>query len=706
MRIVFVDPGFGKRSWNTFGQSHWTSIIHQGLCGLSSSCKKAGYQDIHLLDIRMMKNWNDLEYRFRELNPDVVGLSMRSCDMNMVAEIANRFKNINQDVKIVVGGIHVSIDPEFVQRNNNYDYIIAGEGEVSFVEFIQALEKGEGYPRFCWGKRPNLDNLPFIDREIYPYKKVIGLPNYEGIFKAPMVTMLCSRGCLYNCSFCAPHSRIHFGKGVRIRSVQSVVEELRILYDKYQFNCVKFYDYTFTQYPKWVEEFCDLYASISKPFWIQSRADLICRRADLIRKLKRVGLKLIGIGFESGSNRVLKFLRKGTTRDINLEASQIVKSNGVFLSASFMLGIPEEEEEDIKDTISLAREMKPHFTSIAFFTPIPGNDLYTYCKDKDLILNEDPEMWVEFSPEIPKIKGKDYEQLKKAAAEIMGDRFGGRLIGKIIRYLYVKTKYHYRLRNFLVYCYSKWVSSCGHRLIQRCVGSPRKNIGNSKKNDEVQRIKNAYSKRKSKASSAYSHLLCQQREKEIKETIRRSKFISLNDKKILDVGCGNGSILSCFLKDGVLLQNLYGIDLLPERIKEAKKLYPGMHFTCGNAEKLPYPDEFFDIITQATVFTSILEPGMKKKVASEMVRVLKPNGVIIWYDYRFDNPFNPDVRGVRKREIMDLFPNCQFDFKLTTLNPFIARPLAKLSGRLCKALESLSVLRTHWLVTIKKYMRH
>ena len=342
MKIAFVDPGFGKRSWNTFGQSHWSTIIHQGLCGLSACCKEAGYTDIHLLDIRTMKNWETLESCFKELNPDIVGLTMRSCDINMVAEIAERVKNINPNVKIAVGGVHVSIDPEAIQQNNNYDYIIAGEGELSFIKLIQALEKGEGFPAFCWGEHPDLDKLPFVDRELYPYEKTITLPNYEGVFKPPMVTIVGSRGCLYKCSFCAPHSRTHFGKGVRQRSVQDLIEELQILHDRYQFNCVKFYDYTFTQRPEWVEEFCDMYASIGKPFWIQSRSDLICRHPDLIRRLKQVGLKLIGIGFESGSDRVLKLLRKGTTREINLNASRIIKSNGILLSASLMLRIPGE----------------------------------------------------------------------------------------------------------------------------------------------------------------------------------------------------------------------------------------------------------------------------------------------------------------------------------------------------------------------------
>jgi radical SAM superfamily enzyme YgiQ (UPF0313 family) len=467
MKIAFVDPGFGKRSWNTFGQSHWSTIIHQGLCSLSACCKEAGYTDVHLLDIRTMKNWEALESNFKELNPDIVGLTMRSCDINMVAEIAERFKKIKPKVKIAVGGVHVSIDPEAIQQFDNYDYVMAGEGEISFIKLLKALENGEEFPAFCWGEQPDLDGIPFVDRKLYPYEKTITLPNYEGVFKPPMVTILGSRGCLYNCSFCAPHSRTHFGKGVRQRSVQNLIEELQVLYDRYQFNCVKFYDYTFTQRPEWVEEFCDKYASIGKPFWIQSRSDLICRNPELIRRLKEVGLKLIGIGFESGSDKVLKFLRKGATREINLNASRIIKSNGILLSASFMLGIPGEEEEDVQATIDLAKEMKPHFTSVAFFTPIPGNDLYQYCKDKGIILNEDPENLVEFSPEIPKIMGKDYERLKKAAAEIMGDRFGGKMMGKFIRYVYVKTKYHYKLRNFLVYCYSKWVSSYGYHVIQK-----------------------------------------------------------------------------------------------------------------------------------------------------------------------------------------------------------------------------------------------
>ncbi len=133
--------------------------------------------------------------------------------------------------------------------------------------------------------------------------------------------------------------------------------------------------------------------------------------------------------------------------------------------------------------------------------------------------------------------------------------------------------------------------------------------------NEVQRIKEAYSKRKNKNRGKYSHFFSRQRESEIKEAIRKAGIISLSRKKILDVGCGNGTVLSYFLKENVPQENLYGIDLLSDRIAEAKRLYRGISFTCGNAARLPYPDEYFEIITQATMFTAILDPTMKKQIA-------------------------------------------------------------------------------------------
>ena len=179
----------------------------------------------------------------------------------------------------------------------------------------------------------------------------------------------------------------------------------------------------------------------------------------MLRKLRDVGLRMIMIGYESGSDKVLKMLKKGTSREINLEATRILKRLGLLISGSFMLGTPGETKEDVDLTVSLANEIKPNFTSVSFFTPIPGNDLYDYCIENNLSLINSPDELYTFSPDKPKIRGIDYDYLRTATARIMGNRFGGILTGRLIAFLYVKTKSFYRFRRFLIYCYSAWVSS-------------------------------------------------------------------------------------------------------------------------------------------------------------------------------------------------------------------------------------------------------
>ncbi len=225
--------------------------------------------------------------------------------------------------------------------------------------------------------------------------------------------------------------------------------------------------------------------------------------------------------------------------------------------------------------------------------------------------------------------------------------------------------------------------------------------------NEVERIRLAYSKRHADAV-VYSvfnpgHLfLLQQLERKIIASIRQHQLDPLSNKKILDVGCGTASPLRKLINFGAEPENLFGIDLLPEAIKEAKRISPYIDFRCGNAEALPFGSESFDIVTQFTTFTSILDDEMKRRVAKEMLRVLKPHGTILWYDYFISKPTNADVKGIGKGEIIRLFPNCTFHFNKVTLAPPIARTVAPYSFLLCYLFEKIPWLRTHYLVVIRK----
>lgn len=176
----------------------------------------------------------------------------------------------------------------------------------------------------------------------------------------------------------------------------------------------------------------------------------------------------------------------------------------------------------------------------------------------------------------------------------------------------------------------------------------------------------------------------------------------LEDLTILDIGCGGGSWLRRLIDWGARPENLTGIDLLPDRIAEAIRLSaPSLNLICGSAAQTGLPSASFDLIFQFTVFTSILDVHLKHRLAAEMLRLLKPSGVIVWYDYHANNPRNHDVRGVKKPEIRHLFPRCEIDLQPITLAPPISRFLSRYSPAAASLLGKVPLLCTHYLGSIR-----
>ena len=233
--------------------------------------------------------------------------------------------------------------------------------------------------------------------------------------------------------------------------------------------------------------------------------------------------------------------------------------------------------------------------------------------------------------------------------------------------------------------------------------------GIESKDREVARICEAYTRRQKSPSGRYSFfdpshvLLIQERDSELLAMLYRFGVESLEGKRILEIGCGTGYWLRAFLQWGAHPENVFGIDLLPERIEQARKLCPhGVHLECGNAATLRLPDASFDFVLQSTVFTSILDLEMRQRIAAEMLRVIRPSGFVLWYDFHVNNPRNPDVRGVRKNEICQLFPGCQIHLRRITLAPPIGRLVGRYSPLLYTALSRTRILCTHYLCLIKK----
>jgi ubiquinone/menaquinone biosynthesis C-methylase UbiE len=225
---------------------------------------------------------------------------------------------------------------------------------------------------------------------------------------------------------------------------------------------------------------------------------------------------------------------------------------------------------------------------------------------------------------------------------------------------------------------------------------------------EEARIRAAYALRE-KDDPRYSwfnpayQLMQQQCERRVLTLLNRNGFSDLQFKTVLEIGSGTGHWLRQFVKWGSRPENVTGIDLLPDRLSRARPLCPpAVRLLTASAAHLPFTSERFDIVLQSTVFTSILDDDLKTEAAAEMLRVLKREGLIIWYDYHVNNPWNPDVRGVKRREVSRCFPNCRIDLERTTLLPPVARALAPYSYMTCYFLERIPFFCTHYLGAIRK----
>jgi ubiquinone/menaquinone biosynthesis C-methylase UbiE len=224
---------------------------------------------------------------------------------------------------------------------------------------------------------------------------------------------------------------------------------------------------------------------------------------------------------------------------------------------------------------------------------------------------------------------------------------------------------------------------------------------------EEDRIKSAY--QQTKPAGYYSFLdpgtlfLVQERERLLLKRLREHGRDSLADKKILEVGCGSGQWLREFIKWGASPSNITGIELRPEPLSSASRLCPsGVRFHHMNGIKLEFPDESFDLVLQSMVFTSVLNERIRYRMAEEMLRVVKKTGSIIWYDFFVDNPWNSNVRGVRKAEIKRLFPNCSIELERVSLVLPLAKTVAPWSWFACHLLNGLRCVNAHYLGLIHK----
>lgn len=366
-----------------------------GLLYIAAVLKKNGH-NVDLIDLTFKEDFNVLKEP--SLNSDVIGLTSTSSLFFRTKKVLQYIKKMNPEVICIIGGPHVIASVEDT-LNNGFDYAVIGEGEMTIFELVNKI-KNKKDPRTIDGiaykkngkivvNKPrefikNLDTLPFPARELWDYKKY---------FKAGVneFGIMATRGCPFNCLFCKPLINKLFGNKVRKRYVKNVVDEIEQIYLNYK-HLIKdnvffwFRDDTLTFCgTKWFKEFrTELKKRNLKIKWgCHTRVDQV--NYELLKTMKESGLFHVSFGVESGSQKILNFYRKGITVEQTIKAFDACHELGLETFAYIMVGAPIETRKDLQLTYKLIKRIKPGGIDVYTTMPLPGNDLYNYVIEHDLL---------------------------------------------------------------------------------------------------------------------------------------------------------------------------------------------------------------------------------------------------------------------------------------------------------------------------------
>jgi radical SAM superfamily enzyme YgiQ (UPF0313 family) len=365
--------------------------MHHGLASLGASLRASGHS-VDLLDLRGLRSWRAFRRQVRRRGSLLWGISVTSPERDIGLRCAQIIQDEVPSAHVVVGGVHPTVCPQDFDHPA-VDHVVQGEGECAIVEIVAALEVGESPPRVLRGEPPNLDSLSFPARDLFDEQAELrgGFFPTRLNLPTPMVTLIAGRGCAHNCGFCQPAERDVFGPRVRRRSIEHVMAELRRLHERYAFQSLMIHDDCLLEERAWALGFAEAYAcELGQPWFCQARADIVAGDEDLIAALREAGLAALSIGLESGSDRMLRLMRKGTTVAQNLAAAAVCHRHSIRIFGNYMLGLPTETPKEMMSTAHLVRDVKAAVNSVSVYAPSPGSDLYEICRRDGLLLSDAP----------------------------------------------------------------------------------------------------------------------------------------------------------------------------------------------------------------------------------------------------------------------------------------------------------------------------
>lgn len=386
MRVLFVNPPAFNELTTVVGKEITENSSFQpplGLLYIATYLRENSDHEVRVIDSQVDRlSYDQLEKEISQWKPDVVALTAMTFTMVDVMLTAELVKNIDSDIVVCLGGPHVELFPKETIRLNSVDFAIMGSGEVPFSLLVRELAGERQFDRVPGlvyqdkdhelhmnrplSSAPSLEDLPFPDRTLLPYKKYFSIMTTN----RPVGTMVTAKGCPYLCIFCGERGARPFW-----RSGASVAEEVEQC-KKIGIREMFFVDDTF--YVKKKESVAIAQALIDRhvgmPWGARARVNNLDR--EMLRKFKESGCRRLHIGVEAGSDKVLKTLKKAITVEQARQAFRLCREVGIDTMAYFIVGNPGETLADVNATLALACELEPTMAQFSRMTPLPGTDLY------------------------------------------------------------------------------------------------------------------------------------------------------------------------------------------------------------------------------------------------------------------------------------------------------------------------------------------
>lgn len=392
MKILLIQPPY----------RHGRYMLPTGLAYVAAYLLKAGH-DVRVLDADAFTYTNiELEHKLSEEKYDVIGIGCIVTAYNFVLQVSDFIKKTNPSAKIVVGGTLATYSYDALLKNSKVDVCVIGEGELTAVDLVRTFSTGgdlrgvdgiaymDGSTTVLTKPRSlisNLDELPYPARDLFHAEDVYSRNSFvDSIFKTGRnINISGGRGCPYSCTFCS------YDRRVRLRSAPSLIDELKMLKEKYRIKNFNFEDDLFMADIGRVEDFCHrLIREKLNLHWVASgRVNLVNK--NILSLMRRAGCYMLGFGLESGSTEMLKSMKKFTTSKQNEDAIRMTREAGILPGGSWILGMPGENRETVAMSVGLYKRINRYrniCNEFFFATPYPGTELYKAMQNAGKIGDE------------------------------------------------------------------------------------------------------------------------------------------------------------------------------------------------------------------------------------------------------------------------------------------------------------------------------